>query len=276
VDGVGGVLHELAVPDTPLWYLYALAVYTVGLAALRLAPAWLVLAGLAVVSVAARVLLDGAGMWQRILELAVFFALGVYGRPVLLRFAAGVTVTRAAGCAALALAVTLAGRVVSGDVGDGVLFLVRGAAFVAVTVAGVCLAIRWSPVRRVAAAVGRRTLPVYVLHVPLVALLITVTRGAGPGAAWGAVLANPVAAAVLPALATVGVVLTCLAAGTWLARHVDLLLRMPARPADAAGDPARAPRRRTRRRGPRRSPGPRVTARPGDGSAVRVTARPHG
>jgi uncharacterized membrane protein YcfT len=228
VDGVDGALRQLAVPDTPLWYLYALALYSVGLAALRRAPAWSVLTGLAVVSVAARALLDGPGMWPRILELAVFFALGVYARPVLLRFAAGVTVTRTAACAALALAATLAGRVVSGEVGDGVLFLVRGAAFVAVTVAGVCLAIRWRPVRRTAAALGRRTLPVYALHVPLVALLVTVTRGSG-ARSWSDLLANPATSAVLPGLATVAIVLASLAVGAWLARGpLDVLLRTPA------------------------------------------------
>src|SRR3712207_6187420 len=142
VDGAGGVLHQLAAPDTPLWYLYALALYTVGLAALRRAPAWSVLTGLAAVSVAARVLLDGAAMWPRILELAFFFALGVYGRPLLLRFAETVTLGRAAACAAVALTATLSGRGVSGEAGDGVFFLVRGATSVALAAAGVCFALR--------------------------------------------------------------------------------------------------------------------------------------
>jgi uncharacterized membrane protein YcfT len=228
VDGVGQTLWQLVVPETTLWYLYALALYTLGLAAVRRAPAAVVLTVLAVVSVASRVLLgDGPGMWPRLLELAVFFAVGVYGAPWLRSFAAGVTLPRAVLCAGLALVTTLAGRLPGGEVVAGLVFLARGTAFLLTTVAVVVIAARWRPVERMAAGLGRRTLSVYVLHVLLLAVLIVTTRALTGGPVLDAAGA-PAVAAVLPLVVAVVVILACIGAERLLrACGLAALFRMP-------------------------------------------------
>jgi fucose 4-O-acetylase-like acetyltransferase len=80
------------------------------------------------------------------------------------------------------------------------------AVFLGVTLAS--LATRWTALTTAVTAIGRQTLPIYVMHMPILALLHAATvnaiSGAGPAAQW-------TAAALEPAAMTAVVVAVCLA-----------------------------------------------------------------
>ncbi|GEL94959.1 acyltransferase [Cellulomonas composti] len=231
VDGPLDVLRQLVVPGTTLWYVFALAVYIAVLGALYRAPAWAVLGGLAVLSVVTATFTTSDQVWSKVPELAVFFAIGVYGSGVLRRLAERASVPLAFAAAFVAAGVTALGRFTAGhDVAGAVLSLARGTAFLVVAVLVVVLAVRWNPVRRLGLALGRQTLPIYVLHPLWIALLIVAAGSVGHDVE-AAVLGSTLGAILYPAVVGSVVVALCLAVGTGV-RRVGLqvpLFAMPAR-----------------------------------------------
>ncbi|MBD8059615.1 acyltransferase family protein [Cellulomonas sp. JH27-2] len=203
VDGLG-FFEQLLVPDTTLWYIYALALYIPLLALARHVPPWLVVSLLTVLAVVVH-LHDADALALKTPGLFVFFAVGVYGSDRLRALAGAATWWRLAAAAVVAAGIAALGALTTSAVQDAVLFVPRGVAFAVVCVVAVAIAVRWRPVRRLGLALGRKTLGVYVQH-PLWLALVT-----GIAAAFGrelvaTVLASRAGALLFPMVVTAIVV----------------------------------------------------------------------
>lgn len=190
------VLRQLALPRTMLWYVFALALWTALLTSLRRMNPWLVLGALAAVSIASRYLAleDGDAQIRNVLRYAVFFAIGALGASRL-RDAIG-RGDRMFALGALWVLIATTGIVlISGnnDV-EHVLSVPRDAAAAIVLLAVVASLCRAAWLGRALAWVGRRTLPVYVLHALLFDLVLTLVPG------WDAVIDLPVLRGLAPLL----------------------------------------------------------------------------
>ncbi|WP_165521761.1 acyltransferase family protein [Micromonospora zingiberis] len=168
---LGQLLAQLTITPSNLWYLYALALYFVLAKALRrVHPAVLLGAAGTLAAIAATGLLDTPGNRGGLYQNLVFFLAGLHLRPYLLRWAEAVTGRRlllaavAYGVASAAMLATGAGR------WPGVAVLVSAVA-VLFGIAGAVRLASWRIVAEPLAALGRRTLPIYVIHMPVLALL---------------------------------------------------------------------------------------------------------
>jgi len=207
VHGVDDWLIQLIVPDTTLWYVFALAVYIPVFSALRAVPPWLVLAALTGVTIGVRALDVSDPQAVKIAEVALFFAVGVYGAGPIRGLAASISCARAGALVGLAAVVTLGGRLVTDEVGGSVLFIIRGLAFMVASVAVIALAVRWGPAERAMSAVGRQTLPIYVMH-PLVIYALIATTAQWRG--FDDFVGHPVVASVYPIVVTAAITVLCL------------------------------------------------------------------
>ncbi|WFE99782.1 acyltransferase [Micromonospora sp. WMMD964] len=170
-----GVLEQLTITPSNLWYLYALAVYFTIAKATRRAPRALVLVPAAVLStVAAAGLLDTPGNRGGLYQNLVFFLAGLYLRPQIQRWADTASRRRlllTSGAYVLALAAMAAA-------GAQQWFGVWPAVSVVAVIFGITAAARlarWSALSRPLASLGRITLPIYVVHMPVLALLHRLT-----------------------------------------------------------------------------------------------------
>ncbi|MFY1574547.1 acyltransferase family protein [Verrucosispora sp. WMMD703] len=168
---LGGLLAQLTVTPSNLWYLYALALYFVLAKALRRChPAVLLVAAGTLSAVAAAGLLDTPGNRGGLYQNLVFFLAGLHLRGHVLRFADAVTGRRLL-LAGAAYAVALAAVAATGTARlPGVAPLVS----VLAVLFGIAVAVRLARrpvVGEPLAALGRQTLPIYVLHMPVLALL---------------------------------------------------------------------------------------------------------
>ncbi|MBE1491434.1 acyltransferase family protein [Plantactinospora soyae] len=191
-----GLLAELTVTPSNLWYLYALALYFAVAKAARRIPRPMLLAAAAILSAAAAAgLLAIPGNRGGVYQNLVFFLGGLYLRPYLLRWVETATRRRLL-LTALGYAAALVGMAGAGAQGwPGVWLLVS----VAAVAFGLTAAARVARCRRTGdalAALGRRTLPVYVLHLPLLALadrmLLGPLSGLGRAGQLGLTLGYPV------------------------------------------------------------------------------------
>ncbi|MFP5073007.1 acyltransferase family protein [Pseudonocardia nantongensis] len=189
------------VPAPSMWFLYALAVFSVAARLLRPVPAPALLAVTALLSA-----LVGAGTieiasfgWEFMARYAFFFVLGWHGRRLVERLAATASLPRVA-VAGVVAAGAAAGAVLLG------LHEVPGVAFVlnllAVT-GGVLVAaelVRWR-IGRVVIALGRRTLPIYLTNVLVIGVVTTLLAGLQlPAPAQYVMVALVTALAVVAAL----------------------------------------------------------------------------
>ncbi|MBT2495574.1 acyltransferase family protein [Microbacterium sp. ISL-59] len=206
------LLAQLTISPTNLWYLLALAVYlTVGRLTRGLPTVAVLSVAFVIAAVAGAGLLPDLGnLWQLVQNL-FFFLVGLRLRAIVERFArlsgVGVAVALAAGYAgALAVVSVLGIRLVPGT--WPLLCLVAVAFGVSLSVLldrhveVVARPLRW---------IGRRTLPIYVLHMMPLALIDAGLHAAG----WRT---TPVLEAVGPLLLTAVVVAICLAVHALLVR----------------------------------------------------------
>ena len=223
------LLAQLTISPTNLWYLLALAVY-LGIARLtRDVPSAVLLPLAFVVSAlaAAGALPDLGNLWQLVQNL-FFFLAGLRLREVVERFATRATVARM-----LMLGAAYAGGMaVIGVLGmrqwPGVWPLISLIAVGFGIVGCVLIDRHVPPLARPLRWLGRRTLPIYVIHMMPLALLDGALRGSG----WAT---TPVLELVAPVL------LTALVIGISLGVHA-LLLRVGLR---VLFDPAVAFQRRS-------------------------------
>ena len=169
--GVLDLVEQLTITPSNLWYLYALALYFTIAKAVRRLPAAPVLAvALALSAIAAAGLLDTPGNRAGVYQNLVFFLAGLYLQPWVERWAATANGRRLAGTAAL-YAVALAAMAAAGAqrwIGVWPLVSVLATAFGITAAALLC---RWTALADALAGLGRRTLPIYVIHMPVLALL---------------------------------------------------------------------------------------------------------
>jgi uncharacterized membrane protein YcfT len=174
VLSVEAYTRQLVVPDSMLWFIFALAVYVALLSSLSRVPPAVILGVFAVVSVAsgAAPMNRDEALWLHGVYYAVFFAVGVYLAPLVRALAEN----RSSWRLPLALGVFVVCEVVwqqsvEGTVLESGLRLLRDFAAVALSVIVIALLVRWQPFARAAGAIGRRTLPIFVLQLPLIWVL---------------------------------------------------------------------------------------------------------
>ncbi len=209
----GELLAQLTVTPSNLWYLYALALYfAIAKALRRVYPAVLLTAAGALSAVAATGLLDSPGNRGQVYQNLVFFLAGVHLRPYLTRWADGASTRRLVGTGA-AYAVGLAVMAFAGAQRWPGVYLLVSVLAVAFGLTAAARLARHRVAGPALARLGRRTLGVYVIHMPVLALL-------------DRLLAAPVAGLAGPAralLVTVyPVLLTALVLALSLAAHRGL------------------------------------------------------
>ncbi|MEU5873062.1 acyltransferase [Glycomyces sp. NPDC047369] len=166
-----GLLEQLTITPSNLWYLYALAVYfTIAKATRRLPRTLVLLPAAALSAVAAAGLLDTPGNRAGLYQNLVFFLAGLSLRPQIERWAATANRRRlvlTSGAYVLALAAMAV-------TGAQQWFGVWPAVSVLAVIFGITAAARltsWSVLSDPLARLGRITLPIYVVHMPVLALL---------------------------------------------------------------------------------------------------------
>ncbi|WP_328324674.1 acyltransferase family protein [Kribbella sp. NBC_00382] len=189
-------LAQLTITPSNLWYLYALALYFVIAKAAHRVPAWAIL-GLAFLlsATASAGLLDVPGDRAGVYQNLVFFLAGLYGKHLIEDLAARASWRRLLliGTPYAVLLGVIA--VFHAKTWFGLWPVVSGVAIVlGVTAAG--LVTRWEGLSNGLASIGSRTLPIYVMHMPLLALTHAVLIGplssAGPRTQWIVAIAEPV------------------------------------------------------------------------------------
>jgi hypothetical protein len=167
-------LEQLFVPDSMLWFIFALAAYVVVLSSLNRVPPAAILGALAVLSVASGAVpvpRDEA-LWLHVVYYAVFFAVGVYAASALQALAR----IRSAWAPVLGIVFFVVCELAWQQTAEGTVLetglrLLRDSAAVAVSIVVISVLVRWPPFEKAAAAIGRRTLPIFVLQLPLIWLL---------------------------------------------------------------------------------------------------------
>lgn len=189
IDGPGAssfdtVFSALAYPISSLWYLYALAAYY--LLAKMLGRFSRAFALAVAVSLAILASFWPVGVQTSVIGNFSFYLLGAYFPDAAKKLARTANLTRV-GIAALLYLLVIGVYVVEVDGVPGVRPL---ASAVAVWVGVVLLAFvaKWQPASRPLSYLGRRTLPIYVLHLPLLALVDEFVRMDLSGHGWATVL----------------------------------------------------------------------------------------
>ena len=176
--GAGELLSQLTISPTNLWYLYALAAYF-GIARLtrRVPTAWLLAAALVLSAVAAADLLPVVSNRGQVYQNLVFFLAGLRLRPVVESYASTSSVRRLLSAGA-AYGVGLAAMATLGaQRWPGVWPAVSVLAIAFGSAAAVVISRHLTRTARALSSLGTRTLPVYVMHLPLLAVADRLLRG---------------------------------------------------------------------------------------------------
>lgn len=213
------LLLDVLYASTGLWFLYALALYTVLATALRLRPGVVVAVATSVSLLSSFLPLEETNRVSVLFHFT-FFALGAYAPDLVGRVAAAGLSLRGLVAAYACLSLLLAPLDPPRSI-ELVLLSVVGLPV------GITAAVELSRVARVAeplAWLGRRTLPVYVLHM----VVIAVVQHSGVVLGEGRTAASFALTAAYPLLATALVVAVCLAAHTLAVRHgLGFLFALP-------------------------------------------------
>lgn len=220
------VLRYLVPSVTPLWFVWALALYNGGLRLVRRVPPPVVLGAL----LAARWAVDltfgeeREPMWLRAIRLSLYFAVGVYGRDVL----RGLVERRRTGWVALAvIAVSIVGDALAPAALHHPFTVTLSLAVAVLALCVMRLGSRLRALRGPLQWIGTRTVGVYVLHPVLIVGFTALCRPV-QDVVVGAFGSTP-GRLVMPLLVTALVVSLALAAQSLLRRvggH-DLLLDLP-------------------------------------------------
>lgn len=217
ITGVDDLLTQVVIPRTPLWYLIALVAYA-GLCyvarGVRTAPLVAVLAVLSVVL--SSVEAGGLGLWTKIGIFAVYFAIGARFADRIRDLAEHASLARLAAGVLVLVPVAALTEVVETPVAAQACGLLRNVLALIVAVTAIAWIVRWRPFSRAAAAVGRQTLSIYVIHVLLLQILVSLTMGA-TDLSWP-LAASPVLVAAYPLVATLLLTAASIAIGTGLRR----------------------------------------------------------
>ncbi|WP_168583299.1 acyltransferase family protein [Gephyromycinifex aptenodytis] len=176
-------LLQIVLPGTHLWFVFFLAVYILVLTAARKVPPTLIIgAAVALHLWTATTYSVQSPLWTRGLQFALFFVLGVYGREALLWVARQhwLTILTCGASVALYLAVSLS-TIMSLDPIELPRAALLMCLYVAATLAAIGLAGLLSKVPlylAIGSWVGRRTLSIYVMHIPVITIINFAQDGA--------------------------------------------------------------------------------------------------
>lgn len=238
VNGLASFAKQLILPRTILWFVLALAIWTLVLALLHRVPPALVLAGLAVVSVLTRVFPFPSGeSISLVLYYGFFFGLGVYARS-LFRYATSSGMWwKAPALLAAYLLVSAARNALPANPVSGTLTGLAASTLMAMTAASIVALLCLVPhLARWLGAIGQQTLPIYVMQLPVLWFLIFVR-------VHTELFASPIGRAIGPVLGVAFVVAVTLVAHRLLMRTpLRILFGLPERWADriVRRPPARA------------------------------------
>lgn len=204
-------LTQLFLPETPLWYMFALALYVIVLTLLRRMPPWLVLGALAALSVAMLGLGSERPMrwWVTVPQKAVFFAVGVYGGGLLKALAARRRVTDLLIAIVVALGYAVLAERRVAPVVDNLEHVLGGFVCIVLAAAFFPQVVRWRPLAAAGKFVGSRTLQIYLLHSPLILLVLALLKHTDTDWLSGA-LRNPLVTALWPITLTLVIILLAL------------------------------------------------------------------
>ncbi|MBC3190807.1 acyltransferase family protein [Pseudonocardia sp. C8] len=164
-------------PAPSMWFLYALALFSVAARLLRRVPAAVLLTATGVLSaVAAAGMLEFPSFaWGSMSRYAFFFVLGWHGRALVERLAAATSPLRVLVAAVVAAGAATASVVFGLRDIPGVAFGLNVVAVTGGVLAAAELA-RWR-IGRVAIGLGRRTLPIYLANILVIGVLTTLLAG---------------------------------------------------------------------------------------------------
>ncbi|WP_423463378.1 acyltransferase family protein [Promicromonospora sp. MS192] len=207
------VLEQITITPTNLWYLLALAVYFVIAKVTRKLPTWAVLVpALALSAIASAGLLDAPGNRGQLYQNLFFFLLGLRFRPLVERWAQVTKLWHLLVGGAVYVVLMVAIQVLDAKY----VFGVWPAICLFAVALGVAAAVQLDRLRRVGpllARLGQQTLPIYVMHMPLLALVAAALVGPFSAAGTGVQL---VLAVVLPIVLVALLVSVCLTLHSWL------------------------------------------------------------
>lgn len=233
-------LQEFWAPTTPLWYIFSLAIYIPLFTALRKVRPEAVLAVLFMVHLASvQTWSLESPLWTRGIQYAIYFAVGVYGGTLVRRVAETPWLALlSAGAAYLSykhLGMTKLMAFQPATTNDAisvmVLYITAG-----LTVMGMAAMLaRVRPYAVLGSFIGRRTLGIYVLHIPVIGLLVLLS--AGPlGFVTDTLATNAGLDFAFPFIATAVVIAGCLSLETLLTRiGLGFLFAVPSAVTDLIG-----------------------------------------
>jgi threonine dehydratase len=174
----GALIDQLTISPTNLWYLFALALYfAVARATRRVPTAWLLTAALVLSAAAAADLLPVVSNRGQVYQNLLFFLAGLRLRPTIQTYASTASVRRLVAAGAAYAAALLAMASAGAQRWPGVWPAVSVLAVAFGIAAAVMIARHLTRAARALSGLGTRTLPVYVMHLPLLAVVDRVLRG---------------------------------------------------------------------------------------------------
>ena len=190
-------LIELVLPKNVLWFLLALVVWTLALTALRRVPGYVIIPLLIAVNVASWWFpgIRGQDQYVHVLAYGLFFAVGVYGKDVITRLVEHHTEIAFASSAVVFIATKLAMSIVPGAMTTALVWVPQLLSAALLLLTGSVWIARIPRIGSATSGLGRQTLPVYVLHMPLAAVLAVAPL-------WSRWTNMPVLSAVLPLVTT--------------------------------------------------------------------------
>ncbi|MBO3132947.1 acyltransferase family protein, partial [Dermatophilus congolensis] len=206
-------LIQLWLPNTYLWYLFALSTYILLFTALRRVPPWITLTALFILHlIAVQAWSLESALWTRAFTYAIFFGLGVHGRAILTRMASSppLTILTAITSWAIYQPIGMTRLLSLAPPGPGyatliaLLYITLG--LTAVGFVG-CL-VRIPHLATPLTYLGHHTLGIYTLHIPLATILNLITLGLSTGLG-STIRSIPCAVFLYPILATTIVIAGC-------------------------------------------------------------------
>ncbi|GAA0986309.1 acyltransferase [Acrocarpospora macrocephala] len=168
---LGQFAEQLTITPPNLWYLYALALYFVAAKALKRVPVPILLGAAALLAVvAAADLIATPGNRGSLLQNFVFFLLGLHLRPHIERLTQHTT-WRRTGAIGAVYAIALLAMAATATQQTPTIWTAVSLIATVFGLSAAPLVARWTHIGAALSWLGRRTLPIYVIHMPILALL---------------------------------------------------------------------------------------------------------
>jgi peptidoglycan/LPS O-acetylase OafA/YrhL len=224
VHGLASFFTQLVLPRTILWFVLALTVYVLVFSALRRVPPAIMLVALALISYSSIFLPgnNGGDLYIRVVYYAIFFAIGVYLKPLMVYITTGGLWWKVVVAGGIFYAFRKLYFAVPNEYAlRTAVRMLQDTAAIFACIAAIAIICMVPFVARVLSTIGRRTLPIYVLQLPLFWLILSL-----PGVTD--LLQIPAVRVVAPAVGVVLIAATSLGIH-WLAMKTPLrhLFQMP-------------------------------------------------